>query len=325
MTDLVVKMISPEGYHEWNTFVQASPQGTIFHTSDWILACKRHLHLGMAIFGCYEDGKLVGGCPLFTGKYRGLFPTAFSDSPMNPYGGFILPPFPPHKTRDRENHEMRVFSALCGALSKEGYVQIRIINSPGFLDVRYFIRNSWTEKIRYTYYIDLDNVVFSRLARRQIQKAQENNISVEFTRDVGVFSDLLAMTFAKQDLEVPISRGALSAIAEVMFQRERAEIMVARTPSGDPVAADFFIYDDNCVYRWASASNPSLRQNGGHYRLIADAFQHFREKGFRIMDGMTGNVRHLGEFTANFSPRLVPYYILQKKHPVMQVIGLGMK
>lgn len=62
LTSVTVREIKSNEYDNWDQLVSNSPQGTIFHAINWLVACAESLQKELKIYGCFENGKIVAGC-----------------------------------------------------------------------------------------------------------------------------------------------------------------------------------------------------------------------------------------------------------------------
>ena len=53
----IVRKLSNDEYVKWEKLVEVSPQGTIFHSVDWI----KFFGFPFNIYGCFKGEKLIGG------------------------------------------------------------------------------------------------------------------------------------------------------------------------------------------------------------------------------------------------------------------------
>ena len=52
--NLKVRELNVNDYHKWDELVDISPQGTIFHSSDYLTICDEFLDGKLTIFGCFK-------------------------------------------------------------------------------------------------------------------------------------------------------------------------------------------------------------------------------------------------------------------------------
>ena len=141
MSDIEVRELKIEEYKIWDELVETSPNGTIFHSSDWLTICSKSLNKKLKIYGCFENNKIVAGCSLYNYKLKKIFNAASSTIEMTPYGGIVLSKHPSTKVRTQELTYGAIVKSLCSVLNNKHFDYINITNSPDLIDVRSFIWN----------------------------------------------------------------------------------------------------------------------------------------------------------------------------------------
>jgi hypothetical protein len=319
-SDIIVRDLKREEYKLWDNLVEHSPHGTIFHESNWLSTCEELLNKKLKIYGCFENNKLVGGCSLYIHK-KLFFKMASSIIEMTPYGGVILSQSPSSKVREQEQRYNNIIESLIKSVSAERFDNIRLVNSPDVVDVRPFVWRDWNSKIFYTYYLNLDNNSISKDARWTMNRALKNNIIVEKAEDISVFYELFKETFLRQGLKPPASYRFFNEIYNMLQRQNRGEMWIARTKSGEAAASEIIVYDNKRAYRWSAASHTDLRKTGAPTLLLCEIFQDLKKRGFKEINLMAANTPQLTKFITSFNPKLVPYYSLEKKTFLVDVLA----
>ena len=52
--NLKVRKLNVNDYQKWDELIEISPQGTIFHSSDYLTICDAFLDGKLSIFGCFQ-------------------------------------------------------------------------------------------------------------------------------------------------------------------------------------------------------------------------------------------------------------------------------
>ena len=102
MDTIKVRILKPEDYPLWDKLVEVSQNGTIFHTSQWLISAGNESQVKTDFFGAFSHNQLVGGCAIHSHKFAGLFTYATTTLPLTPYGGIIIQPHETTKIRERE-------------------------------------------------------------------------------------------------------------------------------------------------------------------------------------------------------------------------------
>jgi hypothetical protein len=314
---LEVRELTVDEYNMWDKLVEDSPNGTIFHKSFWLVACSKSLNVPLRIYGCFEDGSLAAGCSLFACGSR-LFKKGQSTIGMSPYGGFVLGQLRSVSVRQKEHAYVRTVVCLNQALGAQGFGYVRIVGSPDLIDVRPFTWNGWNGRIHYSYYFDLEGNVderISRDARKFVRRAEKKGITAKKLEnpDVATYYELFAMTFRRQNLKPPATANFFEEIIGALKAEGAMEMWIAETPSGEPAAGNIIIWDHKRVYGWSAASHTSYLDTGAPSLLLYEIFRELGERGFKTIDLRGADAPHIADFLANFNPRLLPYYFLEKK------------
>ena len=324
MTNIEVRELKKNEYGVWDELVENSPHGTIFHSSDWLTTCSELLNKKLKIFGCFENGQLVGGCSLYTHKLKRFFKVASSTIEMTPYGGVILAQSQSTKVREQEQTYSNIIKSLCNTFDNEHFNHIQIINSPDFVDVRPFTWNGWDSKVYYAYYLILNDFEkrLSRDPKRNIKKAIKNEISIEKSNDITSFYELFEGTFSRQGLKPPVTKGFLVTVFDMLLKHEKGEMWIAKTKSEEIVAAEIFVYDNKRAYRWSAATHTELRKTGAYSLLLFEVFRDMQNRGFKEINLMAANTPQLTEFITSFNPKLVPYYKVEKSSTKYKLVEI---
>lgn len=324
MTNIEVRELKKNEYGVWDELVENSPHGTRFHSSDWLTTCSELLNKKLKIFGCFENGQLVGGCSLYTHKLKRFFKVASSTIEMTPYGGVVLAQSQSTKVREQEQTYSNIIKSLCNTFDNEHFNHIQIINSPDFVDVRPFTWNGWDSKVYYAYYLILNDFEkrLSRDPKRNIKKAIKNEISIEKSNDITSFYELFEGTFSRQGLKPPVTKGFLVTVFDMLLKHEKGEMWIAKTKSEEIVAAEIFVYDNKRAYRWSAATHTELRKTGAYSLLLFEVFRDMQNRGFKEINLMAANTPQLTEFITSFNPKLVPYYKVEKSSTKYKLVEI---
>jgi Acetyltransferase (GNAT) domain len=308
--------LSRENLSAWDELIDHSRQGTIFHKSDWLKTCAGSLGKKFKIFGCFQNDLLVGGCSLFTEHKWGLVSVANSNCSMTPYGGFVLSPPPGEGVHKNESFYGQIIGDLIREINKERYFVINILNSPDLYDIRPFTLNGWKSDVNYTYSIDLDDDLESHadhLVKKNIRKAERNNISIKQSSDISAYYALLCETYARKNLTPPCSESFITDLFSFVRGQDSGEMVVAKTPEDEIACAEIVLWDKRQAYAWSAVSDARANSSGAPTLLRFNDLKRMKDKGIHKMNMMTGNVPELSQFTAHFNPALLPYYHLQYK------------
>ncbi len=315
MAEIEVREVRSEEYRTWDELVTGSPQGTVFHLSDWAVTCASLSHKRPLLLGYYEDGCLTGGCLLYvTRKFR-FISTAASTAPMTPYGGYLLLESASTKVREREIRNRSIVQAISDEVSKQGFASVNILSSPAFQDIRPLTWDGWTSSVYYTYELPLVEDISSHISKKVrniIRKGQKNDIQVSKCYEPEVYWDLTVSTYEKQNRKPPFTKTFLTGMLDMIIEHKFGEMWIAKTPTGEAAAAEVITWDNHKAHRWSAASNFVYKDTGATSLLLFEIFLDLQKKGFDRINLMAGNTPHLSMFVSSFNPELVPYYGVKK-------------
>ena len=301
---------------QWDELVAHSSQGTIFHTSGWLDACARSLGKKVKIFGCFQDGHLVGGCSLFLKKKYDIIPVAESTCSMTPYGGFVVSASPGTGVHKKESFSRQIIESILREIKKEPFLSVTILNSPEFPDIRPFTSKGWRSRVFYTYYINLEDNLEAHAdhhARKYIRKAEKNGITIEPFSDISRYYSLFCETYARKNLKPPAPERLFTELYTHIREQNCGEMLVARTPEGEIACAEIVIWDNHHAYNWSAVSDSRFSNSHAVLLLHFDDLKRMKARGIPSVNLFMGNKPELAEFAAHLNPTLVPYYHVQSR------------
>jgi Acetyltransferase (GNAT) domain len=297
-----------EAQDQYDAFIAASPQGTLFCRSWWLDATAgpdgwRHAAI------CDADGRLVATWPAALRRTR--FGDVLTGAPLTPYLGPVLSA---GDGRQRRSREVDQLERLAEALRPYAHVEARC--SPR-LD--YWTPLAWHGFSQTTHYtwrledVSDDEATFARLrdsTRRQVSKAQRLGLVVE----PGTVDDLVALqrkTFERQEEAGDGPAEALvRRIAAAVADHDAGEILVARDDGGQVHSASLFVYDERTTWYLLGGSDTELRASGSASLLM---WEGIRAAGVRgtAFDFEGSMLRHVERFVRNFGGEPTAYSIVR--------------
>jgi hypothetical protein len=291
---------------EYDAFVSASPQGTVFCRSWWLEAtagpgCWRHADVRDA------DGRLVAAWPVTVRPTR--FGEVLTGAPLTPYLGPLLSASdgPPHGSR-----EIELLEGLVETLSPYAHLEARC--SPR-LD--YWTPLAWhgfSQTSHYTW--RLEDVSDEEATLAGLRKSTRSTIS-RAKRDglvvaPGTVDDLLALqkrTFERHDRSGP-PEPLVRRIAAAAAAHDAGEILVARDDAGRAHSAAMFVHDERSTWYLLAGNDTELRASGGAAYLLWDAIRAAGRRG-TAFDFEGSMLRPIESFVRGFGGEPVPYSIVR--------------
>jgi hypothetical protein len=305
----VTELSRGDDLSQWDELVDLSLHGTIFHKTGWLNACASSMGKRVKIFGCFQDGLLVGGCSLFVEKRFGVIPIASSTCEMTPYGGFVLSPIKSLVHR-QEIFDREIIEFLINYIERSHFYSISVRGPPEFRDIRPFIWKGWRSDVFYTYYFSLEENIESHIDRsisKHVRKAIKNGIIIEPSSDISKYYTLLCDTYTRKNKKNP-QKSLISELYSFIKDNDCGEMLFARTPEDEIACARIIIWDKHRAYGWTAASDKRFLKSRAINLLTYETFKMLKERGIPMMNLMMGNVPSLADAAAKLNPMLVPYY-----------------
>jgi hypothetical protein len=323
METLEVRALKPDEYSLWDELAVLSPNGTIFHSSPWLVTAGREAGFKTELLGAFSHHQLVGGCAIHAYQIAGIFPAVKTSMPLTPYGGILMQPHESSKIREREKDEWMIIQSLLSKIQGKNPSFISLTLSPQVIDVRPYIWQGWAGNIRYCYMFPLSGTNIeqhiSKNARRSIKKAEKSGISVTQKWDNEIYWDLTLNTYQKQGRRPPFSQKLLFALIENVKEFHNGAMWIAKTASGEAASAEIILWDHHMAYRWSAASHEKYNDTGSTSLLLFEILKSLQEKSVVKYNMMAANTPHLAQFIASFNPELVPYYSVQKERGILRI------
>jgi hypothetical protein len=256
----------------YNTFIETSPQGSLFHTTWWLdtVAGDRY-----DILFIKEKEEIVAAWPLTYNKLMGLHLITLPQ--LTPKLGIMLAPSSKIKYAEQLSKEINLIANLINLLPKHFLFYQRF--SPEFTNWLPLYWANFKQTTRYTYVIenlsDL-NKVWQNLrsnAKNHIRKAIENKLKVVTNLSLEKLLDLNQLTYNRQKLAVPYSREYVRRIDQACQKHGARKIFFAVDSEGSLHAAVYLVYDKKTAYYLLGGSNPELRSSGAQYLALWEAIK----------------------------------------------------
>jgi hypothetical protein len=204
-----------EDKKQWDQFVEASPQGSLFHKWDFLMAVERHSKYRFLPYCVYSGEELRCVFPFFMWRDRGLTYMG-SPPPIDTQIWYLGSAFDPSvhalKATAKEKILNQVTDELCREIDNIAPNFVGIVTVPNFIDVRFFIWKNYGELLRFTYSIDLERSLdeiwasFSHRCRQGIKQLSAHRPDIQQTDDVTALLDSWRPRFSELGMQVPLLR-----------------------------------------------------------------------------------------------------------------------
>jgi hypothetical protein len=317
MTDYKVAVLNPSEYASWDSFVERSPQGTIFSTSSWLEATR----CDFKIHGVYQNMELIAGVPLGMRKLP-LGLKSGEHPPLTPYLGILHEPCET-KYVNQISKEKEIHAALAQTL-KDHYDWVRFQLHPSIVDLQPMIWAGYSSSVRYTYILHLDDLTqtweeMEKRRRNDIHRAERDGISVEKSDDFNGFFELVQKTFQRQKLQAGFCKAAFG-IHDQLKNRKQSQIFIAKDEQHRPIAGVYIVWDHRRAYYLLGGYDPAIGHTGASAIAMWKAIQFVAEE-LRLseFDFEGSMVPAIEQFFRKFGGRLTPYYSVSWARPSLDL------
>jgi len=305
-----VRLIETTELSEWNKMVDKSINGTLFHTTTWLMAygCP------VLIYGVFDNSRLVGGFAIT--RYRGAILRPAAGQPaLTPYGGFVT-------THESDKYvtmisRQKEIASLVAGYIKRDFVRIDFRCSPDIVDMQPFIWAGYKVGVRYTYIVDLTDLdrawdEMQQKRRNDIRKAEKAGYFVHRSVELNQLLDIIKATLERQCLwrtEYSSIIRRYDKSLRLLYRRETFGIFDSQR---ELVAGVYIAWDNKrSYYLWGGykASPGSGKYRGAPALALWEAMKFTRnELGLHQFDFEGSMNPSIERFFRKFGGRLVPTF-----------------
>jgi len=306
---------------EWDAFVEASENGTVFSLSAHINAVKAPVTL----YYCMKSEEIKAAVAVVENSDgNGIVLHDFII-----YNGVMFaPPKQNQNYSQIQSDQFRISEFIANELVRK-YKSIELSFHPAIKDIRSFLWvNYGTEKpqykpdVRYTCYVDIsdfakaakleDISIYNKASyarRQEIRYAIRDGVKTVEEFDAKKFVAFYNETMKRQDIIVETK--VLEEMEELLiclFNAKIGHMYVSYTASGEPGSMSFWGIDSKRAYYIFGANDPLLRDYHTGTAVLWDAFKFLNVQGVKEVDLEGINSPRRGWFKTSFGGDIVSYY-----------------
>jgi CelD/BcsL family acetyltransferase involved in cellulose biosynthesis len=311
--DYTTEILPRDRWLEWDDFVSATPQGTVFHRTAWLMAiCGGPERLSLLV--CRNAaGALAGGLPLVK-RPLACF-TSYRLPPLTPYAGMVLNEPESAKIVNQQSEQKDKALALLAAMPKAAMIRFPL--ALGNTDTQPFRWHGYQSTVVHTYRLvetlSADNAWngIDPKQRNSIRKAEKDGTIVKSDASIDDLLPLIRLTFAKQDLETPQSEETYRRLWAAAHGMGQGSIYLAVSPAGKSVAGQLVIWDRHCTYLLLSGMDPEQRAAGAGAMMLWQAIRDALARG-AAFDFEGSTLPGVERFYRSWGGRLHPIITVEK-------------
>jgi hypothetical protein len=244
-----VRELGEDEYAEWDSFVDKSPQGTVFHKASWLQSIDDY---GFKIVACTHKENIVAGIPL---PYTKRFGVRFAlNPPFTSYLGVIF-----RESNQKYNVKLSFERELSKALTETvkniaPYVKYKFHYN--FVDPLPFVYAGFSFSTHFNYVLNLEGNLASILG--DMEKDTRNRIArslrydLEFSNSSKEMEELVCLARAsgraRKNQTPPIRREGYYGRCLDAFSKIKAVTSIIAKDGDDLLAGGTIAYDSKSAY-----------------------------------------------------------------------------
>jgi hypothetical protein len=150
---------------------------------------------------------------------------------------------------------------------------------------------------------------FLYMVKKQIKKAERNNISIESIAEIPL--DIWKKAFERKYLVTPVSPERLSGWCRQLIAKSLLKVFAAKI-EGRVVAFRAQLLQGEYAYDWVAGSDPEFNIMGINQLLMAEIGDFLRNRSVKIWDMVGGQIRGIAEFKRSFGAKDINHYHVVK-------------
>jgi len=329
MTTIEIKELTINDADFWDTLVERSPQGTLFHKYSFLITVAKYSKSKLHCFAGYLGNEIIAAIPFFYEKKH--FRRKFL-SPVN--SAFIQnlgPIFPDYDIlkQDKKEFYFREFQKeLDDYIEREFNIRnIFIITSPFLIDARPFVWNNYKITPQYNYIKNIKNLDavwkdLKKQLRKNIEKADKSGIIIH----EGNFNDLQKITksissrLEEQNIILKTSNEYLNELFQ-FFYPKNLKIFVAEY-QGEFVSGIVVIAYKNKISIWIGATQTDLKGLYPVDLLQWKIIDWGHANGYEYCEIFGANMPTISYFKSRYNFDLDIYWSVKKEKHFVDLAGI---
>jgi len=327
MAKITIRALPEDEYRIWDTLVDRSPQGTIFHTLEWLKINAKHTDSQLFLFVGYLGNEPVAAIPIFYRK-RNFFKLLSSPlgSTLIPHLGPIFPDYDLHKQYKREFYfrefQKELDEFLIQNLKPD---RISISTSPNLLDIRPFIWNDYQVIPKYNYIKDITDLDtlwngFKKELRKNIEKVEHEGCVIEQAGlpEFQFITQSIYRRFDEQEMEFLASHEYLLDIFNAYYPAH-LKIFIAKI-NGIPITGIVVTLYKNTLSIWIGATQTTSKGlypvDLLHWKII----EWGNMNGYKKCEILGANIPSISYYKSRYNFDLEIYFSVSKTHTTYRIV-----
>lgn len=296
----------PADLTHWDEARGESTHRSFFNSALLIGALNRHL-LPVSVVECWRAGKLIGGCWGWKRSEKGIHriqtPPSVGHGTIWIRDGGLKPAKAQSLYRD-------VGEALAPWLAQQ-FDTIQLCAAPEYANLQAFSGHGWNIIPKETHRLTLlkPDILWDSIdgqARRQIQKAERQGITVELSDDIKALEETARALESRRGINYPPLQGFLGEVMSSIRERDNGRLLIARDPAGDAAASLLFTWEGELAYLFLGAVTEKHAPTGANSLITWEAIKWLAEhQSVKQLDLYGSMPTDVGQFKKRFNGEMV--------------------
>ncbi|MGM0503187.1 MAG: GNAT family N-acetyltransferase [Bacteroidota bacterium] len=316
----------------WDSFVDECEDGRIFNKSFWLENIyKYQQNMTFCIVGCFDKNKkLVAGYAFGTKNKFFLFPIIVPPK-FTPYNNLLIKKRDTKYVSKKESNQLLIIEEISNFLIKK-FKFITLSFPPGFKDIRGFLWNGYTEKIKYTYLEKIKNIeeiqeCFEPSLKRQIKKGLKQNYKISYdfnNNEIGISYQLLKTMQKKNNKKRFLDYSEFENILKILHAKN--SLLLCNIYNEDtPVYSNIIIIDQSTAFYWLAGGNYNFYNTGLNQVLLYNILNKLNQLDCKTFDFIGANTDSIAKYKSTYNFNLTPYFSVSKTNGLIPKILFKIK
>ena len=302
------QILGTGAYGDWDRLVNASPEGSPYHTTDYLDVLCRCAGGAFEILGVYDGQELVGGIPLY--ERASSTGTFVEPRLLLYYNGLVLKDYQTKYPSKITSRHLGIMEALERGLAERDYAGLELRCRSPRVDLRPFGGERWTLQPSYTYAVSLSDTerLWDRIdqnLRRLIDRARERKVEVTEDDDFASFYRLHRLVSEEKGAPLYLPGEQFERYFRKLRDRGLIRLYHARLDDGQSVSAVLVLASDHPVTHTVSAAaDPAHYDTGASPLLRWRVFEILADEGYEANDLTDASLNTVSRFKRQLGSEL---------------------
>jgi hypothetical protein len=299
----VARILDREEYPTWDSCVLELSTASPYHNSRYLECLAAATDAEFRLLGCFLDGQLVGGIPLY--KTNSRFGTIVTPRSFLYYNGPWTADFANMGIAKADRRKNDTLHALSKWFESANLSRVRLKLSPSLTDTRSLLADGWRIRPTYTYVValaDLDALWdrMDRHARRMVARAKENGLFISRNSHPDKLFEFHEDVHKRKGAPLYLPREKFTSFVQRLISEDIASVHHAHLESGEIVASQLVLGAGYSVAHTICAGSAPQHDNSGSNAFLRwEAFRYLAEKGTNFNDLTDAALNTVSRFKAS--------------------------